>query len=97
MNLLAWLPRLTQDDLEVIAVALRTGPSKRLTHYGYYRDAAQDRQIPLFEYDSVTSQVKHLAQRMPFWPQVRETLRKLKTKPDQFATELEQGHPGFQG
>jgi hypothetical protein len=47
MNLLKWLPKLTTDDREVIAVALRTGPSKGLMHYGYYRDAAKDRQLPL--------------------------------------------------
>jgi hypothetical protein len=77
-NLLPWLPKLNVDDLEAIAGAVGVGPSGLLTKYSYYRDAARDPDyagnIGFLNYDVVVDKLQGL----PFWPQAREALRKLK-------------------
>jgi hypothetical protein len=74
-NLLLLVRYLNVEDLEAIAGAVGVGPSGLLPRYRYYRDAARDRvYIGLLDYEVVIDKLGDL----PFWPQAREALRKLK-------------------
>jgi hypothetical protein len=80
-NLLAWLPKLAPEDFEVIAVAVHNSPSDPLPKADgyYYRDAAKRiEELALLRRGRVIADVQHLASQDPFWPQVRDTLRKLR-------------------
>jgi len=75
-NLLPRARFLKPEDWEAIAAALGTGPSGLLRHqYGYYRDAALDWGLLGFHDREV---VIARLRKLPFWPQARDTLRKLE-------------------
>jgi len=74
-NLLPRARFLKPEDWEAIAAALGTGPSGLLREYGYYRDAARDwPRLQFCDREVVIARLRKL----PFWPQARETLRKLE-------------------
>ena len=85
-NLLPWLSKLRNvEDCDAIAAALGTGPSGCLTKYDYYRSAGRD----LFDHPGRLGwldleKVKGGLRKYPFWPQARETLRKLETPPPKY-------------
>ena len=68
-------PYLKTEDWEAIAAALGTGPSGLLRDFSYYRDAARQWQrIVWHDREVVIARLRKL----PFWPQARDTLRKLE-------------------